>query len=115
MDTEHDAGSAAGELAAVSAEGMLILRAQDDHAGRLPTTELGRRIWPTRHHPTGIPAAALRYLRGARIDFRRVLIGPDCEVRGSGSWQVEGKLNIGVVGMPFSGVRSDTFVAPQAR
>ncbi len=108
MNTEHDARSTAGELAAVSAERVITLRDQGDHGRMLPTTDLGRRIWSTRHHPTGIPAAALRYLRGGRIDFRRVLIGPDCEVSGSGSWHVEGKLNIGVIGMPFSAVGDRT-------
>lgn len=60
------------------------------------------RIRRARESPRVIPAGAMRYLRGARVQPGRVVVGPHSTVRGKGVWQIDGKLTVGVTGMPFN-------------
>lgn len=78
-------------------------------------SSVGNRIRRAMQTPTGIPAGAMRYLRGARIQRGRAVVGPHCEVSGAGSWDIDGKLTIGVVGMPFNADSDRTVVRNDGR
>ena len=52
----------------------------------------------------------MRYLRGARIQPGRVVVGPHSRVTGNGVWEIDGKLTVGVTGMAFNTVGDRTAV-----
>ena len=60
------------------------------------------RVRRARESPRVIPAGAMRYFRGARVQPGRVVVGPHSTVRGKGVWRIDGKLTVGVTGMPFN-------------
>lgn len=76
---------------------------------------LGRRNWQAKNNPRAVGKGVLRYARGARIDPGRVVVGPHSEVGGSGSWDIDEKLTIGVVGMPFNTDGDRTLVRNDGR
>ena len=53
-------------------------------------------------NPRAVPSGLTRYVRGLRAAPGRVLAGPNSKVTGSGQWKIDGKLTVGVIGMPFS-------------
>ena len=72
---------------------------------------LADRLRRAREAPRAIPAGLMRYLRGLRVAPGRLVAGPHSEIRGDGTWSIDGKLTVGVVGMPFSGAGDRTLVA----
>ena len=71
---------------------------------------LRERVRRATDKPRSVPAGALRFARGARIQVGHVVVGPHSEVDGHGVWDVPGKLTVGVNGMAFSTPRDITMV-----